>query len=111
TWVRLTVNQTSASTANVGLAEFETFEVLPPGTNRSPVAHAGPDQTVNPAERVELDGSTSADPDNNPLTYSWVQTAGPSVTLSNATASRLTFTAPSPTQVTTLTFRLIVNDG
>jgi LmbE family N-acetylglucosaminyl deacetylase len=110
-WVRLTVNQTSALTTNVGLAEFEAFEVYPPGANRPPAAHAGPDQTVNAGVVVHLDGSSSSDLDNNPVTYAWTQTGGPTVTLSDPTATRPTFTTPSPTQNTVLTFRLIVNDG
>jgi len=110
TWVRLTVNQASGSTNNVGLAEFEAFEVLPPGSNRPPVAHAGSDQTVDAGIVVQLDGSTSSDLDNDPLTYAWVQTAGPVVNFVS-TASHPTFTAPSPAQNTALTFRLIVNDG
>jgi hypothetical protein len=36
-------------------------------TNRPPVAHAGPDQTVAPGTRVVLDGSASADADGDRL--------------------------------------------
>ena len=77
--------------------------------NASPVANAGPDQTVTASSTVQLDGSGSSDPAGNPLTYQWTQASGPTVTLSSATAGKPTFTAPS--SATTLTFQLVVNNG
>ena len=59
--------------------------------NTAPVANAGPDQTVNPGTTVTLQGS-GTDADNDPLTYSWSQTAGPSVSLSGASTPTPTFT-------------------
>ena len=66
-------------------------------------------QTVPGGSTVQLDGSGSSDVNGDPLTYQWTQTAGPPVTLSNTTASRPTFTAPAGPS--TMTFRLVVNDG
>ena len=75
----------------------------------NPVANAGANQTVGVNAAVQLDGSGSSDPNNHPLTYSWTQTGGPTVTLSSNTAVKPTFTAPA--SPTTLTFQLVVNNG
>jgi len=80
--------------------------------NIAPIADAGIMQTnVEPFSMVTLDGSNSTDPNADPLTYAWTQTAGPAVTLSGTTAIKPTFTAPATQAGTTLTFQLIVNDG
>ena len=52
--------------------------------NEAPVANAGPDQEVASEATVELDGSGSTDPNNDPLTYKWSQLSGPAVTLEGA---------------------------
>jgi CSLREA domain-containing protein len=79
-------------------------------TNDAPVADAGVNQTVNVSAMVNLNGAGSNDPDNHtPLTYGWVQTGGPAVTLSSATAASPSFTAPGAPAA--LTFQLIVTDA
>ena len=73
-------------------------------------ADAGPDQTVDGGDRVRLDGTGSTGPDG--LTYSWRQTAGPSVTLDGLTTARPIFTAPNVDEDVTLRFTLTVTaDG
>jgi hypothetical protein len=79
--------------------------------NGAPTAAAGPDQSVVSATPVTLDGSASTDPDGDALTYAWTQTAGPTVTLSDSHAVKPTFTAPTVTATTVLTFSLVVNDS
>jgi len=62
--------------------------------NDAPTANAGADQTVNEGDTVTLTGLGSSDPEAQGLTYTWVQTSGPAVTLSDPHAAQPTFTAP-----------------
>lgn len=83
--------------------------VLP---NAPPVADAGADQgPINTGQTVTLSGGASTDPDGNPLTYSWTQVSGPTVTLINPTSANPTFVAPSVAGTQNLVFQLVVNDG
>jgi hypothetical protein len=60
---------------------------------------------------VALDGSDSFDPDDDPITWSWLQTAGPPVVLNLTDPARPTFTAPLVGPLgETLTFVLTVSD-
>jgi hypothetical protein len=77
--------------------------------NKAPVADAGTDQTVNENTLATLNGSASTDTDGDALTYRW--TAPNGITLSSATASVTTFTAPEVTSDKTYTFTLTVSDG
>lgn len=60
-----------------------------------PMASAGPSQTVREGDRVVLDATGSADPDGDPLTFTWKQTAGPDVGLSSAHGATPAFIAPN----------------
>ena len=51
---------------------------------RPPVANAGPNQIGVAAGTVTLNGTGSYDPLGLPLTYAWMQIAGPTVSLSGA---------------------------
>jgi hypothetical protein len=48
------------------------------GPNRAPVARAPADRAVPIQQDVSLDGSSSYDPDRDPLTYRWEIVSGPS---------------------------------
>ncbi len=80
-------------------------------TNNAPIANAGTAQTVSSEALVTLDGSNSYDPDGETLSYSWVQTAGPTVTLQNSNTVQPTFTSPNVSVSSNLTFTLTVSDG
>ena len=81
-----------------------------PSTNIDPVANAGPTQNVAAGASVSLDGTGSADSDGNIVSYTWVQTVGDNVVLTDANTSTPDFTAPSTDTAQTLTFRLTVTD-
>ncbi|HEX7033055.1 MAG TPA: tandem-95 repeat protein, partial [Nitrososphaera sp.] len=93
-----------------------TISITVNSVNDLPVADAGADQSAPENVTVTLDGSASSDveTDSSSLTYSWTQTAGPSVTLSNPNSTTPAFTGPSSSVTsgtTVLTFQLVVNDG
>jgi hypothetical protein len=80
--------------------------------NAAPIANAGPDSNAVETQQVTLDGSLSADPDGDPLTYSWQQLSGTPVTLSDSSAASPGFIAPLvAANGDTLTFQLTVSDG
>ena len=78
--------------------------------NRPPTVDAGSGMTVNERTAVTLSGSAS-DPDDDAVTYQWVQKLDSSVDLTGASTARLQFTAPGITSNTKdLTFELTVTD-
>lgn len=91
-----------------------TFTVVkkPEAVNKPPLSNAGIDQTLNEGDLVTLDGSLSTDPDGDNISYFWtqIQNGTPIVTLSNPNTSKPTFTAPSVSSDTILSFQLKVTD-
>jgi RHS repeat-associated protein len=86
----------------------------PPDTgdsNQLPTANAGTDQSVNEGSAVSLNGAASSDADGTITTYSWTQTAGPVITLSGTATATPSFTAPSVSADTVLSFQLTVTDN
>ena len=60
---------------------------------------------------VTLNGNASSDPNDDPLTYLWVQASGQTpVTLSAPTGNVTTFAAPTVTAQMDLDFTLTVSD-
>ncbi len=82
------------------------------GPNDAPTADGGDDQTVSEGASVTLDGSGSADPEGEALSYAWTQTSGQTVTLSGATTASPRFTAPENLAAdAVLVFSLTVTDA
>jgi len=89
----------------------DSVSIIVENINHSPIADAGPDQTVDEEQVVGLDGQNSNDPDTDPITFDWLQTAGPFVELSDPTSATPTFSAPTVIAGTeTLMFELTVRD-
>jgi MYXO-CTERM domain-containing protein len=86
-----------------------TFTVLQ--VNRAPVANAGGAQSAPERTVATLDGSASADPDGDTITWAWTQTSGPAAVLSSATAQKPTFTVPEVTVDSAAVFSLVVTDA
>lgn len=76
------------------------------------VADAGPDQIVNEAVKVSLDGSKSNDPEGQKLYYSWTQISGEPVILSSVSSVTPSFTSPlvANNEIKVLVFELKVYD-
>lgn len=94
-----------------GLQNRDTCRVKVAWVNDPPVAEAGPDQKVEGGAPVALDGSASADPDDGLASWTWTQTSGPPVALSEPDQVSPGFTAPEAgPQDQSLTFALTVTD-
>ncbi|MCA9322870.1 MAG: DUF1800 family protein, partial [Planctomycetes bacterium] len=85
--------------------------------NQAPIARAGVDLDVDVGDWVVLDASASSDADGHPLVFTWSQSSGPGVPLTQyrsagtAEAARTPFKAPIVTVTTTLTFSVLVSDN
>ena len=75
--------------------------------NIPPTANAGEDMVVSGAEFVQLDGTSSREPDGIISRYHWVRTAGKPVEIVNAGAA---ITALNNIQKGAYSFRLTVMD-
>ena len=90
-----------------------------PSEESRPIAYAGPDQIVYEGADINLDGSGSAQENNQSLLYEWEQTAGPAIMLNNKNIENPSFRAPyvdfninsnDSKPYITLTFQLVVKD-
>ena len=87
-----------------------TNQSFDPTVNYPPQANAGADQSVTSGANVTLDGSASTDSDGSIVSYLWEQTAGTTVTLTDANTATASFTVPDVTETTSWSFSLTVTD-
>jgi len=83
----------------------------PPSTNQAPAADAGADQTIAVASMAQLFGTSSSDPEGDPISYRWRLIATPAnsgATLGDANTVSPFFTADLAGRYEV---ELIVNDG
>ena len=83
----------------------------PPPPAAAPVANAGANQTVQELTVVNLAGSAT-DANNDPISYSWMQTGGTAVTINTPDSATASFTAPDVAigNPEVLTFELTASD-
>ncbi len=77
--------------------------------NNRPITNAGADGHHFSGDVVTLDGSNSSDQDDSSIFYTWIQTNGTDVILSDYTIVNPTFTIPDIFD--TFIFNLLVDDG
>jgi hypothetical protein len=77
----------------------------------SPIADAGPDQTVDSGATVQLDGTGSSANGGSPIvSYQWTQVSGPTVTLDDPTSATPSFTAPDTEVQENIVFEIVVTN-
>jgi len=102
---------------NDGLTDEED-EICSDFENHKPIARASGPGTVKEGDTISLTGD-GEDEDDDILTYSWTQTGGPTVSLSDSTSDTPSLVAPivgtdtpciDGLPTTILTFQLVVSD-
>jgi hypothetical protein len=92
-------------------ASSEPDTVTISSENLAPTADAGPDRGAYPDDVVELDGTGSSDPEDDPLTYTWEIMAAPDgsiAALDDVHSDRATLI---PDLLGQYTVQLVVDDG
>lgn len=81
-------------TDNGGLQSSDTCVVNVTAENLTPLADAGPDQTILEGTLVSLNGAGSTDPDGTIVSFIWTQVGGPTASLTDPQTATPSFTAP-----------------
>ncbi|TWT45933.1 PKD domain protein [Phycisphaerae bacterium RAS1] len=68
-------------------------DFTPPTVNLVPTANAGPDKNAFIGDTVTLNGNASTDQDGDPLSFTWSQTQGPQVEITNDNQPQASFVA------------------
>ena len=100
------------ATDNGGLSTADSVTITVTAANQAPIVNAGSNAIVGEGAAVNL-ASTSSDADGTIASQLWEQVGVlvPAITLSGATSSTPSFTAPSVAADTTFTLRLTVTDN
>lgn len=101
---------TLAAVDDEGARGSATIELTALPSNEAPLAAVSAPGTVLEGAAVRLDGSTSSDPDGDPLLFAWRQLDGPPVTLTDPTGPVASFVVPETAEPRTLRFELLVTD-
>lgn len=84
----------------------------PPPSNTVPSAVITADKTlIEERDSFSLSAASSSDADDDTLTYSWSQTRGPTVAITDTSAEVLNLTMPEADADVIVTFKLDVTDG
>ncbi len=97
--------------ASGGSSEVEATPPAVGNTNTAPVAAAGSDKAVNIGELVTLDGSASADPDGDTLSFAWQLTSRPSGSAAMLQGAETVTPSFTPDLAGSFTLSLVVSDG
>ncbi|PCI64706.1 MAG: hypothetical protein COB38_12390 [Gammaproteobacteria bacterium] len=97
-------------TDNEGAINKDRIMITVNPVNILPLLSVGVDQIVNQGELVELVADAS-DSDGSIVSYSWTQTSGITVELSNYDTSNVTFTADTATGEELLQFTVTITDN
>ncbi|MDI4707217.1 PKD domain-containing protein, partial [Pseudoalteromonas shioyasakiensis] len=106
---QLTVTDNDEAQSSDTISIFVEPTNLPP-TNTLPSVNAGEDQTVVEGSEVSLEGEAT-DSDGSIVSYSWIQLAGESVSLTDSDKIRASFDAPDVEERVELSFQLTVTDN
>lgn len=89
---------------------IDTVTITIRADDDAPTVDAGPNRQITAGEVVKL-AADGRDPENQPLSYRWVQLSGPTVTLSDPTAESPTFQVPTGHKGEMVVFGVQASDG
>ncbi|MEI7658278.1 MAG: hypothetical protein WCK33_09465, partial [Phycisphaerae bacterium] len=89
---------------------IDTVTITVNAHDDAPSVDAGSDRSARHGEVVSL-AATASDPEDRPLSYTWIQRSGPPVSLLNANTATPSFVAPNLANDAVLVFEVAVSDG